>query len=85
MAQKTEVVRNLGLCNIRIRFDSGSCIVRAGGERENVPADALKTEFAKDLIESGTLVVEASKSVVSKGKKPEQSEIKPEAVDKVAG
>ncbi len=74
------VVRNLGLCNIRIRFSSGSCMVRAGGQQETVPADALKTKFAKGLIEAGTLVVDSmAKTTSAKGKKPVKAAEEPAA------
>lgn len=73
----TYILKNVGLCNVRVNHEKGSWLLVAFGDPVEIPVEVYKLDFVQGLIKSGSVVAE-KKSTRTKAKavadQPESAE-----------
>lgn len=75
------VVRNVGLCNIRINLDANRrfLIPVGGAESVELPDDVKGLSFFQDRVKDGSLVIERDEPEKKRGRPAKEKPAEPEA------
>lgn len=79
------VVRNVGLCNVRINLDPARrFLIPVGGvESVELPDDVKGLSFFKDRLDDGSLVIERDEPEKKRGRPAKEKPANPEADESV--